>query len=579
MLLLLLISGLFLGWSLGANGMTHIFGAAIGNKMIKYKSAVIITSIFIIAGALLQGAGGVKTLEKLNVVNSVWGALVVILCAGLLYLLLVKKNFPASISQAIVGAIIGWSFYSGNTIDIGVLGQIVSAWFSSLILGGIFAVFLYKVLALILDKNKIHLVKLDAYLKYALLIVGGLGAYSLGANKVANIVVFLAPFTPIIEVDFGFFTLDGIHILFFIAGLFMVAGAVMSSKKVMSITDNDLMSLSSEVILVIALAHSLVLLIFSSEALSHIVQSIGLPAIPLVPVSSTQVIVGAMIGIGLIKKGREIDYKALGKMSIGWFLTPVISGVAAFGVLFFIGEILKINLVGKSKEVIESIQIPFYTSLRPNLNINLSQPFLYAIIAILLIAVAALSIRLFKLKSKEKDNELDELISNYQSQEKLLKNELVKANEDNAKLEREIDFKQKEQMNIALNIINKNKLLEKLKTRIDKISGKQKIDKDDLIKLKKLIIENLSLDKDRERLNNYINELNRDFYFRLTSRFPNLSKNEQRLCSLIRLNLSSKEIASILNISTKSVEVNRYRLRKKMHLKRKDNLAELINRL
>jgi DNA-binding CsgD family transcriptional regulator len=89
----------------------------------------------------------------------------------------------------------------------------------------------------------------------------------------------------------------------------------------------------------------------------------------------------------------------------------------------------------------------------------------------------------------------------------------------------------------------------------------------------------LSIDKEREKFNFYVNELNADFYLRLVNRFPDLSENEQRLAALIRLNLSSKEIASILNISTKSVEVNRHRLRKKMRLKREENLTEIVSKL
>ena len=156
---------------------------------------------------------------------------------------------------------------------------------------------------------------------------------------------------------------------------------------------------------------------------------------------------------------------------------------------------------------------------------------------------------------------------------------MAKVNTENAELEKEIDFKRKEQMSIALNIIQKNQFLEKLRAKIDKIIDKSDTDQTELSKLKKLIVENLSLDKDRERFNIYINELNRDFYFRLLNRYPNLTDNEQRLCALVRLNLSSKDMASILNISTKSVEVNRHRLRKKMHLKREDNLTELISKL
>ena len=123
------------------------------------------------------------------------------------------------------------------------------------------------------------------------------------------------------------------------------------------------------------------------------------------------------------------------------------------------------------------------------------------------------------------------------------------------------------------------KFLEKLKFKIDEIIIKPEGTKEELFQLKKLILDNLSIDKERERFNIFINELNTDFYLRLAKRTPGLSENEQRLAALIRLNLSSKEIASILSISTKSVEVNRHRLRKKMHLKREENLTELISKL
>jgi DNA-binding CsgD family transcriptional regulator len=134
-------------------------------------------------------------------------------------------------------------------------------------------------------------------------------------------------------------------------------------------------------------------------------------------------------------------------------------------------------------------------------------------------------------------------------------------------------------MVIALSIIQKNQFLEKLKIKIDKIISKPEVKAEELITLKRLIIDNLSIDKEREKFNFYVNELNADFYLRLVNRFPDLSENEQRLAALIRLNLSSKEIASILNISTKSVEVNRHRLRKKIRLKREENLTEIISKL
>ena len=77
----------------------------------------------------------------------------------------------------------------------------------------------------------------------------------------------------------------------------------------MKTVGNNLMELSSDTALVIVLSHSLVLFIFSSTALSNLLVKIGLPPIPLVPVSSSQVIVGSILGIGILKGARNIKVK------------------------------------------------------------------------------------------------------------------------------------------------------------------------------------------------------------------------------------------------------------------------------
>lgn len=582
MFLFFLSSGLFLGWSLGANDAANIFGSAVGSRMVKFSVAVIIASVFVVLGAVLQGYGASDTLGKLGSVDAVGGAFTVALCAGLTVFWMTRLKLPVSTSQAIIGAIIGWNFYSGNATDITVLGKIISTWIAGPILGAIFAILLYKLLKLFLAKSKIHLIKLDAYLKYALLIIGAFGAYSLGANNVANVVGVFIPSVPNIELDFGFFTLNGIQLLFLVGGISIAAGIGTYSKKVMMTVGNDLMKLSAEAALVIVLAHAMVLFIFSSSSLSNALQSIGLPAIPLVPVSSSQAIVGAIMGIGLLKGGRGIKFNILGRISLGWITTPIIAGVVSFMSLFFMNNVFKLQVYNTSKIGLKSIKSSFSNLSdvsETSVNVNLFQPLLYAIIIVLTIVIIVLIVKLTSDKVQSKDEESSDITRKYKAQEAFLKSELTKANSENAALEKEIDFKRKEQMNIALNIIQKNQFLEKLRTKIDKIIDKSDTNQAELSKLKKLIVENLSVDKDRQRFNIYINELNRDFYFRLLNRYPNLTENEQRLCALVRLNLSSKDMASILNISTKSVEVNRHRLRKKMHLKRENNLTELISKL
>jgi phosphate/sulfate permease len=301
-----------------------------------------------------------------------------------------------------------------------------------------------------------------------------------------------------------------------------------------------------------------------------------------VPISSSQAVVGAIMGIGLLKGGRNINYGILGKISLGWIATPILAGLTTFVSLFFMNNVFKLVVVQDESLIISNklnqlIAAPKMSA--PASEINLYQPLLYTIIVLLIAIIIALAIILIRKNSQTKEEESSDIMLKYESQEKLFQAELQKAASENAKLEKEIEFKRKEQMNIAISIIQKNQFLEKLKAKIDEIILKPVATTEEFIQLKKLIIDNLSIDKERERFNIFINELNTDFYLRLANRYPGLSENEQRLTALIRLNLSSKEIASILNISTKSVEVNRHRLRKKMHLKREENLTELISKL
>jgi len=582
MFLFFLTSGLFLGWSLGANDAANIFGSAVGTKMVKYSAAVIIASVFVILGAVLQGYGASQTLGDLGSINAIGGAFTVALCAGLTVFWMTKLNLPVSTSQGIIGAIIGWNFYSGSPTDLTILSKIIGTWVAGPILGGIFAILLYLLLKFILTKRKIHLLKLDAYLKYGLLIVGAFGAYSLGANNVSNVVGVFIPSLPDINLNFGFFSLNAIQLLFLIGGTSIAFGIITYSKRVMMTVGNNLMKLSAESALIVVLSHSLVLFVFSSITLSNIVQSIGLPGIMLVPVSSSQAVVGAIVGIGLLKGGRGIQFEVLGKISLGWIATPIIAGVTTFVSLFFMNNVFKMVVVQNENNVISNkinsvITVPKIETTYNS--VNLYQPLLFSVIAILLIVVVIMFITIRRKSSQTKEEASSDRLLKYESEERLLQSELQKVNTENVKLEKQIEHKRKEQMGIALSIIQKNQFLEKLKTKIDKIILKPDLKAEELITLKKLIIDNLSIDKERERFNFYVNELNTDFYLRLLNRFPDLSENEQRLAALIRLNLSSKEIASILNISTKSVEINRHRLRKKMRLKRKENLTEIVNKL
>ncbi len=344
MILFFLTSGLFLGWSLGANDASNIFGSAVGSKMITFRRAAIIASIAVILGAVIQGAGTSDTLGNLGSVNAIGGSFTLALAAAATVYAMTKFSLPVSTTQAIVGAIIGWNLFTGNSTDSGTLSKIIVTWVSGPVLGALFAVLLYMLITFFKKRVRIHLITFESYLKIALIIVGAFGAYSLGANNIANVMGVFVPAFNLQELDLGLFSLSSNQQLFLLGGIAISIGIITYSKRVMDTIGGNIVELTSEAALVVVLAQSLVLFIFSSTALSNLMVRIGLPPIPLVPVSSSQVIVGCVIGIGLYRGARNINFRILGEIGIGWIATPFVSGVIAFLSLFFMKNIFNIEV-------------------------------------------------------------------------------------------------------------------------------------------------------------------------------------------------------------------------------------------
>lgn len=105
--LFFLSSGLFLGWSLGANDASNIFGTAVGTKMLRFTTAAVIACIFLVLGAVVSGQNTAETLNALGEVNTLPAAFTVSLSSALAVLMMLKSGISVSISQAIVGGIIG----------------------------------------------------------------------------------------------------------------------------------------------------------------------------------------------------------------------------------------------------------------------------------------------------------------------------------------------------------------------------------------------------------------------------------------------------------------------------------------
>lgn len=142
----------------------------------------------------------------------------------------------------------------------------------------------------------------------------------------------------------------------------------------------------------------------------------------------------------------------------------------------------------------------------------------------------------------------------------------------NEKLQSEIENKNRELAISTMSILKKNKFLSSLKSQLNLIP-----EKDKRIKLVlREIDSNINSEDDWKFFEDAFNNADKDFLNRIKAKHDGLTNNDLRLCAYLRLNLSSKEIAPLLNISVKSVEMKRYRIRKKLELPHQDNLTEYI---
>ena len=344
-IIIFLLGGLFLGWSLGANDAANVFGTAVGTRMMRFRTAAIICSIFVILGAIISGSGTTETLGKLGAINALPGAFAACVAAGLSVYLMTRFGLPVSTTQAIVGAIVGWNIYTGSSTNTKILITILSTWILCPIIAGLIAMFFYVLAKKFIHSSKLHILRLDAYTRTALILAGAFGAYSLGANNIANVMGVFVPISPFTDINvMNIFIFSSKEQLFLLGGIAIAIGVFTYSRRVMFTVGNDLSKMSPVAAFIVVISHSIVLFLFASQGISNFLQSINLPSIPLVPVSSSQAVVGAVIGIGLLKGGKEVRWSVAGKISLGWVTLPVIAALMSFMILFILQNIFNLTV-------------------------------------------------------------------------------------------------------------------------------------------------------------------------------------------------------------------------------------------
>ncbi|MDG5800013.1 triple tyrosine motif-containing protein [Marinilabiliaceae bacterium ANBcel2] len=229
---------------------------------------------------------------------------------------------------------------------------------------------------------------------------------------------------------------------------------------------------------------------------------------------------------------------------------------------------------------VESSIVSFDFIIDPPWYRTLYAKIVYAIIIIFLLVGAWLILNWLMDRSKLVEKKRQR--KKFQAKEEKLKVALEREKEmirlRNDKLQNEMKFKEKELANSTMNIIQKNEFLLKIKDELQKSTNIY--DQSKIIKKINSLITKIDKDIDNdsqwEVFELYLEQVHAEFLNRLKSRFPYLTSKELKLSAYLRMEMSSKEISSLMNISVRAVENNRYKLRKKLALDSKENLQEFI---
>jgi inorganic phosphate transporter, PiT family len=301
-----LFSALFLGWSLGANDASNVFGTAVSSRMVRFWTAAILCAGFAVLGAVLQGEEGLATYSELSTYG-VSVAFVVAMTSALTVTLMTLLKLPVSTSQAVVGAMIAAGLFSDG-VHWGSLGKVVACWAGTPVGALVAAMILYRLLGALLNRLDLDLFAYDAFLRRGLILAGCWGAYALGANNVANVTGpfvasgLLSPTTGV-----------------WLGGLAIAAGVLTYSYPVMMTVGKGIVSLNAFSALVVVTAEAVTV---------HVYAAVG------VPVSTSQAVVGAVIGIGLLRDARTINTRTLGNVALGWLFTPAVAFAATWAWLW-----------------------------------------------------------------------------------------------------------------------------------------------------------------------------------------------------------------------------------------------------
>ena len=329
-----LLSGLYMGWSLGVNDPSHIFGTAYITKMLKWKTIATLHCVFIIIGALLQGKAGLETLGSLSKQTNLSAFISAFVAATTVLIMAGKFSLPASTSQAMLGAIIGIGVVNlGSSYKLPhIVPHMMASWILTPVGCIIITFIIYPLFAKIFNKMGIatpdgemdtkadsaHQKRYTTILNAGVILAGCYGAYALGANNLANVT----------GVYYG--TLLNANGAIWLGALSICLGVLTYGRQ---ITDKVMKTVGKELVELTKFGSFLA--VISMAIVMQIYAVVG------IPVSSAMALVGGTLAIGIFRRQiNKTSLKALRKTILGWIFTPIMGFVLSYVIYFVLKNFL-----------------------------------------------------------------------------------------------------------------------------------------------------------------------------------------------------------------------------------------------
>ena len=329
-----LLSGLYMGWSLGVNDPSHIFGTAYITKMLKWKTIATLLCVFIIIGALLQGKAGLETLGSLSKQTNLSAFISAFVAATTVLIMAGKFSLPASTSQAMLGAIIGIGVVNlGSSYKLPhIVPHMMASWLLTPVGCIIITFIIYPLFAKIFNKmgiatpdgemdtnaDEAHQKRYTTILNAGVILAGCYGAYALGANNLANVT----------GVYYG--TLLNANGAIWLGALSICCGVLTYGRQ---ITDKVMKTVGKELVELTKFGSFLA--VISMAIVMQIYAVIG------IPVSSAMALVGGTLAIGIFRKQiNKTSLRALKRTILGWIFTPIMGFVLSYVIYFVLKNFL-----------------------------------------------------------------------------------------------------------------------------------------------------------------------------------------------------------------------------------------------